>query len=285
VSSSQLEIQPLSAALGAEVSGVDLGAPIGDNLLASIRAALLDHQVLFFRDQNMTPADQVRFARQFGDIHHHPYIAGLPEQPEIIEIIKTETDTKNFGGTWHSDQMFTRNPAMGTMLYAKETPDAGGDTLFASMYSAYDGLSDGMREMLERMRTYNAGDKFKHQSGKTREETMAGKSSMALKAPDPDQDTEAEHPTIRTHPETGRKGLYVGAHTQRFAGLTSEESDGLLEYLQAHSTKAEYTCRFRWEPGSVAFWDNRCTQHLAVNDYPGQRRRMHRITICGDEPN
>lgn len=280
----QIEVRPVAGALGAEVHGIDLSGSMGDNLFAAVHQTLLDHQVVFFRDQNLTPERQIEFARRFGDIHYHPYIAGLPEHPEIVEIIKTETDEQNFGGSWHSDQMFNRRPAMGTMLYAKETPNAGGDTLFASMYAAYDALSDGMKEMLSELRSYNAGDKFRHQGGRTRRETMAGKSSMRLKDPDPDQDTEAFHPVIRTHPETGRKALYVGGHTQRFEDMTSDESEGLLNYLMAHGTRPEFTCRFRWEPGSIALWDNRCTQHFAVNDYPGQRRVMHRITIAGDEP-
>jgi taurine dioxygenase len=284
MSEAELDVRPVTGALGAEVCGINLAEPMGDNLLHAVHQALVDHQVIFFRDQDMTPEEQLRFAKYFGGIHYHPYIAGLPDHPEIVEIIKTEDDKQNFGGSWHSDQMFNRRPAMGTMLYAKEVPDAGGDTLFSSMYSAYDGLSDGMQTMLGELRGFNTGDRFKHYGGKTRRETMAGQSSMRLKDPDPDQDTEAVHPIVRTHPKSGRKALYIGGHTQRFDDMTGEESEGLLSYLQKHSTRPEFTCRFRWKEGSVAFWDNRCVQHFAVNDYPGQRRVMHRITITGDEP-
>ena len=284
MSDSQLQAKRMTGALGAEVSGVDLSEPMGDNLFSAIKAALVEHQVLFFHDQDITPEQQLAFAKRFGDIHYHPFIKGLDEHPEIIEIIKTETDTKNFGGSWHSDQMFNRRPAMGTMLYAKEVPESGGDTMFASMYAAYEGLSEGMQAVLEDVRTYNTGDRFKHQGGKTRREVMQGQNSMQVKDPDPDQDTEAVHPTVRTHPESRRKALYVGGHTQRFDDMTDAESDGLLTFLREHSVRPEYTCRFRWKKGSLALWDNRCTQHFAVDDYAGQRRVMHRITIAGDEP-
>jgi len=284
VSLSQIQVQPLTGALGAEVSGIDLSEPMGDNLFAAVHDALVAHQVLFFHDQDIRPEQQLAFAKRFGDIHYHPFIQGLPEHPEIIEIIKTETESKNFGGSWHSDQMFNRKPAMGTMLYAKEVPQAGGDTMFASMHAAYEGLSEGMQALLENVRSYNSGDRFKHQGGKTRREVMAGETTMKVKDPDPGQDTEAVHPVIRTHPHSGRKALYVGGHTQRFDDMTDAESDGLLKFLREHSVRPEYTCRFRWRKGSLAFWDNRCTQHYAVNDYAGERRVMHRITIAGDEP-
>ena len=279
-----LTVTPIAGALGAEVAGVNLAEPLGDNILAQIHGALLAHSVIFFHDQKIAPEQQIAFARRFGDIHLHPFIKGLDEHPEIIEIIKQESDTRNFGGTWHTDQMFNRKPAMGTLLYAHETPDAGGDTMFAGGYAAYEALSDGMKEMLGKLHTFNTGDRFKHSGGLTREETMRKGTSMQPKKPDAGQDTEAEHPLIRTHPETGRKSLYVGSHTQRFAGMTDAESEPLLNYLQAYAVRPEFTCRFRWKPGSIAFWDNRCTQHFAVDDYPGKRRRMHRITIAGDEP-
>ncbi|MEM7404619.1 MAG: TauD/TfdA family dioxygenase [Pseudomonadota bacterium] len=282
MSSTEMTVSPVAGALGADVHGVNLSEPMGDNLFKAVNDALLEHQVLFFHDQEITPDQQIGFAKRFGDIHYHPYISGMPDHPEIVEIIKTESESKNFGGSWHSDQMFNRCPAKLTMLYAKEVPEAGGDTLFASMYAAHDALSDGMRKMLGELHTFNVGDRFKNQGGKTRREVMTGTSSMRLKDPDPDQDTEAVHPTLRTHPETGRKALYIGGHTHRFDELTDEESEGLLDYLRKYSVRPEFTCRFRWKRNSLALWDNRCTQHFAVNDYAGKRRVMHRITIAGD---
>ncbi|MDX1433314.1 MAG: TauD/TfdA family dioxygenase [Gammaproteobacteria bacterium] len=284
MSYAHIRVRPLTGALGAEVEGVDLAAPIADPVFDEIRRAFLDHLVVFFRGQKLTPARQVAFGRRFGGIHLHPYIRGLDEQPEVIRIVKTEQDTDNFGGVWHSDQMFTPRPALGTALYAKEVPPAGGDTLFANMYLAYESLSEGMKALVGRMRTFNVGDRFKQKGGRTRAERYRGRSSMAVKEPDADQVTEAEHPLVRTHPETGRKALYLGVHTQRFAGMTEAESEPLLAFLAEHAVRPEFTCRFRWEPGSLALWDNRCTQHLAVNDYPGARRVMHRITIEGDAP-
>jgi taurine dioxygenase len=226
----------------------------------------------------------VAFARRFGGIHLHPFIRGLPEQPEVIEIIKTETDTYTFGGVWHSDQMFTPEPALGTVLYAKEVPSVGGDTLFANLYLAHDSLSEGMQRMLSRLETMNVGDRFRQAGGKSRADRYRDKSSMAVKAPDAEQPTESQHPLVRTHPETARKALFFGVHTQCFVDMTAAESQPLLDFLAEHAVRPEFTCRFHWEPGSVAFWDNRCTQHRAVNDYQGQRRVMRRVTIEGDRP-
>ena len=278
-----IEVTPISGALGAEVRGVNLADDLDEAVLADIRRALLDNQVIFFRDQQITPAEQLRFARRWGDIHLHPFMKGMDDYPEILEIVKTPADKKNFGGAWHSDQMFTAKPAMGTMLYAKETPSAGGDTLFANQYLAYESLSDGMRATLGRLKAVSRGDHFKGHDGKSRKDFYADKLAMQVKDPGEVQ-TVTTHPLIRTHPETGRKVLYVGGHVFKFEDMTEAESEPLIDFLMAHSVRPEFTCRFRWEPGSLAFWDNRCTQHFAINDYPNETRRMHRITICGDVP-
>ena len=278
-----IQVKPISGGLGAEIAGVDLSA-LDDTTFAEINQAFLDHQVIFFRDQDITPEQQLNLALRFGDIHYHPYMLGMDDHPEILEIIKEPGETYTFGAAWHTDQMFNPSPAKATMLYAKETPAVGGDTMFSSMYKAYDGLSDAMKAMLKDVKTFNVGDRFKNMGGGSRAERYAGNKSMAGKVRDPgNQITEAHHPLFRTHPETGRTGLYIGSHTQGFEGMRAEEADPIIDYLRSHSIRPEYLCRFRWEPGSMAIWDNRCVQHYAVPDY-NERRRMHRITIAGDVP-
>jgi len=275
------EVAPISGALGAEVRGVDLAA-LDDDTFGRVHDAFLKHHVLFFRDQKLTPQDQVAFSRRFGDIHRHPYIQGLDEAPDVIEIIKREQDTYVFGGRWHTDQAFMSKPAMATVLYAKEVPPYGGDTMFANMHLAYDRLSDGMKDMLAGIKVHNQGDRTRSHKGVPRAERYA---NTAMKLKDPgDVEVEAVHPLVRTHPETGRKGLYISSHTMQFDGWTREESEPLLQYLATHATRPEHTCRFRWQVGSLAIWDNRSVQHLALNDYAGFRRVMNRTTIRGDVP-
>jgi taurine dioxygenase len=281
-----ITVRPIAGALGAEISGIDL-ADLSDAAFAEIRRAWLEHLVVFLRDQDITPEQQIAFAKRFGDIHLHPFMKSMDEYAEILEIIKTETDTRSFGSTWHTDQMFNLRPAMATILYARETPAAGGDTMFANGYLAYETLSDGMKKMAEGLRTWNVGDRNKltnyDRHGDLEKGRYEGNPEMAAKVKDPgDLVTETDHPLVRTHPETGRKALYIGNHTQSLKGFTEAEARPILDYLKAHAVQPELTCRFAWAPGSMAIWDNRCTQHRALNDYPGQRRRMHRITIAGD---
>ncbi len=278
-----IAVHKITTAMGAEIAGVDLSKPVGDDVLAEIRAALLDNLVIFFRDQTLTPDSQLAFARRWGEIHLHPFMEGMPSHPEVLEIVKRPSDKKNFGGNWHSDQMFTPQPAMGTILYAKEVPSAGGDTMFANLYLAYESLSDGMRRMLDGLRAVSVGDHFKGHDGKSRKEFYADKLSMKVRDPGNVQTT-SMHPLVRTHPETGRKALYIGGHVHGLEDMTEAESQPLIDFLMAHATRPEFTCRFRWRTGSLAFWDNRCTQHFAINDYPAETRIMHRITICGDTP-
>lgn len=279
-----LEAHKIAGSLGAEIEGVDLSQDLPEPVLAEVRAALLDNLVIFFRNQTLTPETQLRFARRWGDIHLHPFMQGMDDYPEVLEIIKTPTDKKNFGGSWHTDQMFSPQPAMGTILYAKQVPSAGGDTMFTNQYLAYESLSEGMRRIVEQLHTVCVGDNFKQHGGMSRAQRYAGQMAH-MKVKDPGNvQTTSVHPLVRTHPETGRKVLYVGGHVQRFDGMTDEESEPLIQFLKQHSTRPEFTCRFRWETGSLAFWDNRCTQHFAVNDYPAETRIMHRITVCGDTP-
>ncbi len=277
-----IEVKPISGALGAEIGGVDLSAEIDAARFAEIRQALLDHLVIFFRDQTLTPDQQVAFGRRFGPPNRYPFVTGLEETPEIIEILKTEVDTANFGGIWHSDTTYLERPPGATMLYAHDVPPAGGDTLFANACKAYDSLSDGMKAMLDGLVAVNSAAMSR----------AGGRASLATGSPamkianlgEADR-LEAEHPVVRTHPETGRKALYVNTpHTARFRDMSEAESWPLIQYLSAHIVRPEFTCRFRWRAGSLALWDNRCAQHYAINDYPGQRRRMHRLTIEGERP-
>ncbi len=277
-----ITVKPIAGAMGAEIEGIDL-AKLDDRSFAEIHRAFLENNAIFFRDQTLTPAQYLGFAKRWGDIHLHPYMKGMADNPEIFEIIKTETETKNFGNRWHTDQQFCPDPAKATMLYAQETPAAGGDTMYANLYLAYDALSDGMKQMLAGLKTYNMGDR--KYGGKSRAERYAsGGDIMAGRVAPPKEEINSVHPLIRTHPETGRKALYIGSHTARFDGMTEEESAPLRKFLMQHARRPEFTCRFRWQPGSIAIWDNRCCQHYAVNDYHGQRRRMLRITIKGDAP-
>jgi len=279
-----LEAHKIAGSMGAEITGIDLSQDLSEEQLADIRAALLDNLVICFRDQVITPDQQLAFARRWGDIHLHPFMKGMESHPEILAIIKRPGDQKNFGGAWHTDQMFSPSPAMGTILYAKEVPSAGGDTLFANLYLAYESLSDGMKTIANQLRTVCVGDNFRQADGRTRVDRSTSQSAdMQVKDPGEVQTTSI-HPLVRTHPETGRKALYVGGHVQRFDGMTEEESLPLLDFFLAHAIRPEFTCRVRWQTNTLTFWDNRCTQHFAINDYPAETRVMHRITVCGDKP-
>ena len=277
-----IDVRPVAGALGAEIHGVDLAQPLSNRVFDEIHQAFLDNLVIFFRDQAITPQQQVAFAGRFGKPGIYPFIAGLEEAPEVTEILKTEDDTENFGGLWHSDTPYMEEPALGSMLYAKETPVAGGDTQFANTYLAYETLSEGLKAALDGLSAVNSSAQL-YSGGRAKK--MAKLKGMKDQYVGESEAMEAVHPVVRTHPETGRKSLYVnGSHTIRFDGMTAEESKPLLDYLCRHAVKPEFTCRFRWAPGSIALWDNRCTQHFALNDYAGQRRRMHRVTIEGDRP-
>ncbi len=266
-----MRIKQIAGALGAELLDIDLSTPLSDPQVAAIRQALLDHCVIFFRDQTITPAQQVAFARAFGEIVDYPMIKPLPGHPEIIPVIKEANETVNFGGLWHTDTAYLAQPPLGSILLAREVPPFGGDTLFANGYLAYEGLSDGLKAALAPLKAVN-------RSGGASVAKTRGAGAKAT-------EKSAIHPVIRTHPETGRKSLYVNlAHTSRFDGMTEAESAPMLAYLFQHQIRPEFTCRFQWRTGSMAFWDNRCTLHNPVNDYHGHRRVMHRITIAGDVP-
>jgi taurine dioxygenase len=285
----RIDVKPIAGALGAEIAGVDLGT-LDDETFDEIQAAWLKYLVVFFRGQTIAPEQQLAFAKRFGDIHYHPFMRGMDEHPEILEIIKEEGDTKAFGEVWHTDQMFNPKPAKATILYAKETPDAGGDTMFTNLYLAYETLSNPMKGMIAGVKTWNVGDrKTLAQNGPMASAPRAGRyvgnEKMAAKVRDPgDVPTESAHPLVRTHPETGRKALYISNHTQTLDGFNRAEARPILDFLMAHAVQPEFTCRFRWDVGSLAFWDNRCAMHNPINDYHGHRRVMHRITLAGDKP-
>lgn len=268
----RLDVRPSTGGMGAEIHGVDLSRDMDEKTFRAINQVLLDHGVIFFRDQKITPDQQKTFAKRWGNVHLHPHMRCLPDHPGIIEIVKKEDDTTVFGANWHTDQMFTPTPARVTMLYAKQVPPVGGDTLFANLHMAYDTLSDGMKAMIANLRTLSVYDKKKKRPA-----------AMTPTAPDVDPEP-YEHPLVRHHPETGRKALYL-CHigiTYKIVGMSEEESRPLLTYLMNHATKPEFTCRFRWEVGSLAVWDNRRALHYPVNDYYGYRRVMHRITVEGE---
>ena len=282
LANSSLDIRPLAGSLGAEIHGVSLKS-LSDAQFEEIYAAFVAYQVIFFRDQQLCAREYLDFAHRWGGIHQHPFMEHLDEHPGILEIVKTETDTAAFGNAWHSDQMFAEKPAKCTMLHAKEVPAFGGDTVFSNMYDAYEGLSAGMQRLVTRLRGWNTGDRDKLRS-RTSPELRARQvmSRMTEKAPGTVQ-TESAHPLVRTHKDSGRKALYIGGHTLAIDGWSDAAGRPLIDFLRDHSARPEYTCRFNWTVDSLAIWDNRCVQHYAVNDYPGQRRRMHRITIQGEE--
>jgi taurine dioxygenase len=272
-----IKVLPLAGAIGAEITGVDLATDLVDETVAEIRRAWLEHLVVFFRDQFLGPVEFLAFARRIGEPVEYPFVKGLDGFPEIIAVTKLPHETVNFGGIWHSDTVYLERPPMATMLIAREVPPYGGDTMFSNMYAAYDALSPGMQRLVENLRALNSSalaDVSKTREDRIRDSGQGGEREYL-----------AEHPVVRTHPETERKALYVNAaHTLRFADMTEEESRPLLRYLFEHSIRPEFTCRFQWRVGSVAMWDNRCAMHNPINDYHGHTRTMHRITLGGDVP-
>jgi len=272
------EIRPIGGALGAELHGIDLSADLSDETITAVRQALLDHLVIFFRDQELPPDRFLALARRFGTPIEYPFVKGIEGFPEIINVAKLEHEKINFGGVWHSDTTYLQEPPMATLLVARDVPEAGGDTIFANQYRALAALSDALRAKLASLR--GVASSAKADASRTREDRIRSDGSA-----DARKLLVAEHPVVRTHPETGRKALYVNlAHTVAFSGMTEEESAPLLEFLFNHQIRPEFTCRFRWTPGALAIWDNRCAQHYAVNDYAGHRRIMQRITLAGDRP-
>ena len=275
-----IRVTPVGSALGAEIDGVDIAAGISDRQFAEIRRAFVEHSVIFLRDQDITPDQHIEFAERWGQINVNRFFEAVATHPRIAEVRKEPDQQRNIGAQWHTDHSYDQVPALGSILYAREVPDVGGDTLFASMYAAYDALSDGLKAMLS---TMNAEHSSRHSFGAEAYvgvdmEDVGGRLGNIEAATQ-----DAIHPVIIEHPLSGRPALYVNPEfTIGFEGWTREESAPLLQYLYAHATQNEFTCRFHWRQGSMAIWDNRATQHCALNDYHGQRRLMHRITLEGE---
>lgn len=276
--SNVLRITPLTPAIGALLSGVDLAGPVSDDLIGDIRGALLKHQVIFFEGQALTPTAQRDFAARFGELHVHPLYPSDHAHPEIM-VIDNHAGNPTDNDHWHTDVTFIETPPLGGLLYAEHLPASGGDTLWSSMTAAYRALSRPMQRFLEGL---EAVHDFAHAFTGTYAADEAGRERFEQAKRDHPPVT---HPVIRTHPETGEPGLFVNSvFTQRIKGLRREESRALMDFLDRHVQQAEFTVRFRWTPGALAFWDNRCTQHIAVNDYLPERRVMRRATVLGDRP-
>lgn len=280
MSTRTIDIAPVSGVIGAEVHGVDLAAELSDKTVAEIRTAFNEHHVLFFRDQELTAEQQLDFGRRFGELGTHPYVDASPDHPEVIDIVTEADDRVNFGGGWHTDVTFLAEPDLGSILYAVELPPFGGDTLFSSQPAAYDALSDTMKSLLDGLvGIHSAGPQYGGAGYSTKSSAMATKDTASAAA------SRVEHPVVVTHPETGRRGLYVNpAFTVGIVGMHRAEAKALLGFLHDHARAEAFTCRLRWRPGTVAMWDNRSVQHYALHDYQGHRRVMRRITICGSRP-
>ncbi|MFJ7882630.1 taurine dioxygenase [Pseudomonas sp. NPDC096917] len=274
-----LTITPISSALGAQIDGVDLTQPLSLEHRDAIEQALLEHQVIFFKNQPVTPQQQARFAANFGDLHIHPIYPNVPEQPEVLVLDTAVTDVRD-NAVWHTDVTFLPTPALGAVLSAKQLPAFGGDTLWASGIAAFEGLSKPLQVLLDGLTaTHDFTKSFPlERFGSTPQDLARWEQTRKSNPP-------LSHPVIRTHPVSGRKALFVNeGFTTRINELSDLESEAILKLLFAHATRPEYTIRWRWQENDVAFWDNRVTQHYAVDDYRPNRRVMHRATILGDAP-
>jgi len=279
-----IDVKPLAGNIGAEVFGVDLSKDLDQQTFSEVHQAFLDHLVIFFRDQDLSVEQQGNFVKRFGPLIHDPFIKAPDNAPEVMMVTREKHETYTFGEAWHSDSSYMEKPPLGSFLYCLETPDAGGDTMFANQYLAYESLSEGMKKMLDGLTAIHTAEgynnslvtKFKDDwSIKPRHDDVMKAAAEIV----------SEHPVVRTHPETGRKALYVSkGYTRYFKGWGFDESRVLIDWLANHAVRPEFTCRFRWKPGSMAMWDNRCAQHAPLNDYRNQRRIMRRIVAQGDRP-
>lgn len=275
-----IEVRPIAGAVGAEIHGVDIN-DLTDEIFAEIRAAWHQHLVIFFRDQSLDDEQLKAFGQRFAPLFRHPNFIPQDNEPDIVRVYTGPDDTRIVGEDWHADTSCMPEPPSAAVLYAVEVPPVGGDTLFANQYLAYETLSDGMKALLDGMTTLHSDIRV---AGPRAEERLTGRTSVS-RWDNTWVETKAMHPVVRTHPETGRKSLFVNrSYTQNFDGMTREESLPWLNFLERHATRPELTCRFRWEKGSVAVWDNRCLMHIAMHDYKGQWRKMHRVQMVGTKP-
>lgn len=281
--SSAFEIQPVAGFIGAEIAGLDLLPPLDEEACGRLRAALDEYLVLFLRDQRLDLAALKRATRIFGPLMRVPYVEPSPQDPDVIAVLKEadEADISVFGGDWHSDFSFLERPPAGSLLYGVEVPPYGGDTLWASQVRAYETLPADLKELIDGRRAVHVGAPYG--VAHAPDQTLATSRSIKMRRGDPAADQETLHPVVRRHPATGRRALFVNPiYTTRLEGLSVEDSRAILERLYRHATRPEFTCRFRWAPGSLAIWDNRMTLHYAINDYDGHRRLMYRTTFAGD---
>lgn len=278
---SSITVTPIAGSLGAEVTGVDL-RNMDNHDWAQVHQAFLDHKVIAIRGQDLSPKDMMEVGARFGEPNHYPFVKGMDDFPFLFDIVKEPSEKRNFGGGWHSDTTYMKTPPLATLLYALETPDRGGDTLYCDMVAAYESLSDRMKEMLGTLKGVNSAG-LKHLGGRKAHHSVVG--GMKITGTDDADSFEAVHPIVRTIDETGQKAIYCSiGHTIAFEGMTPEESKPMIDWLQAHATRPEFTCRVHWKPGTLTIWDNRRTMHNAINDYHGMRRHMRRLTSGPTNP-
>ena len=278
-----VRVKPLAVACGAVISGVDLADDLPDSAVAEIRRAVLDHGVVFARGQSLTPEQQVAFSRRFGPRSPVPFVQPIAEHSDVIAVVREASEQQGFtfGGIWHSDFSFLAEPPMGSILHALEVPPVGGDTLWANQYLAFETLSPGLQQALRRLRgVHSARDAYSPKMQAVHDQFVG----MSVQTSD-DANRVQQHPAVRLHAETGREALYLNAqYTIGLDGWWPHESRLLLDFLFAHATQTAFTCRWKWSVGDVAFWDNRCMQHMVLADSHGNRRAMHRTTVAGEQP-
>ena len=272
------DTEPLTPFIGSKITGLDLSQPIPPNTLADLRKVWLERKMIYFPDQKLTPDEQLAFTRQFGEVNKYPFLNGIEGNPLVAPVLKLPEETINFGGVWHSDTTYLETPAAGASLYALELPPVGGDTIFCNMQTAYENLSQEVKDQIDGRKAYFTSGKAAVSKTRMPRISDSGDSSA------PEVFT-AIHPVVRTHPESGEKTLFVHeAHTVRFEDCTEEQSEPLLNQLYLHARKPEFQCRLRWSEGMVVLWDNRSTHHYPINDYNGFRRLLHRVSLKGDRP-
>ena len=275
-----IQVKPLSRFVGAALAGVNIAAGISDVQFAEIRQAFVEFGVIFFHDQDLTPDQHIEFAKRWGKINVNRFFQPVDTHPTIAQVRKEAHQKSNIGGSWHTDHSYDQRPAMGSILCAREVPELGGDTLFSSMYAAYEHLSDGLKKTLLGMRAEHSS---RHVFGEVANVDRNAEDVGERLGNTVNATQDATHPVIIKHPLSNRPSLFVNSDfTVKFEGWSQQESQPLLDYLYQHARQNEFTCRFKWQKGSIAIWDNRATHHCALNDYHGERRLMHRITIEGE---
>ena len=269
----RISVAPLTPAIGAEITDVDLRDSLDDETLAEVRRALLEHGVIFFRDQHIDHEQHLEFGRRFGEVHVHPVAPSVDGRPELMRIQTDASSVRHNGDRWHSDVSCDEEPPMGSVLHLHTVPECGGDTLFASMYAAWEALSEPMKTLLAPLEARHESAHFYHH--------LYGEETVMRRNEYPS----AVHPVVRTHPETGREALFVNSgFTRRILGVSESESRALLAFLFEHVADPRFQCRFRWRRHTIAFWDNRCVQHYAMWDYFPETRSGTRVTVAGDRP-